>query len=289
MPVASSPTFRDIFTSLEVLSHGSLGLTRAVRRNSDGLVLARKELHYEPMTDNDRKLLASELNANRDLFHEHVVRYYDHHIGEHEGTPEILMEYFGTENLATVIKRASAEGRPIPEGTVWNYFMQILSALHYCHFPGEVNARAVKGGKDAMRTQVLHRDLKPDNVLLGDANHIKLCDFGLSKALEQVTFMSTRIGTSHYMAPELIEHKRYSTQSDIWALGCLVYEMCALKSPFAEARTQSELSAAIQSGDIPPLPAVYSPDMWAVIKSMLSVNVSLSPFQPLCVMYLFGG
>ena len=79
----------------------------------------------------------------------------------------ILMEYCGNGDLSTVIKQAQRHGRPIPEDTVWNYFMQILLALNYCHHP-PVHGRTSGGtegddGKEARRAQILHRDLKPDN------------------------------------------------------------------------------------------------------------------------------
>jgi NIMA (never in mitosis gene a)-related kinase 2 len=65
----------------------------------------------------------------------------------------------------------------------------------------------------------------------------------------------------------------YDTKSDIWSLGCLVYELCALKPPFHEARTHAELAALIQNGRIPPLPKCYSSNLFAVIKQMLHLNV----------------
>ena len=76
------------------------------------------------------------------------------------------------------------------------------------------------------------------------------------------------------MSPELIQEKSYDTKSDIWSLGCLIYELCALKPPFAEAQTHSELSMLIRNGRIPPLPKGYSHALTNVIKAMLNLNVS---------------
>lgn len=102
---------------------------------------------------------------------------------------------------------------------------------------------------------------------------MKLGDFGLSKELAQASFANTYVGTPYYMSPELMQEKSYDSKSDIWSLGCLVYELCALKPPFHEARTHAELSAFIRNGRIPPLPKGYSQSLAGVIKGMLNLNV----------------
>ena len=102
---------------------------------------------------------------------------------------------------------------------------------------------------------------------------VKLGDFGLSKALNQTSFAMTYVGTPYYMSPELIQEKSYDTKSDIWSLGCLIYELCAHKPPFAEAQTHSELSMLIRNGRIPPLPKGYSHALTNTIKAMLNLNV----------------
>jgi serine/threonine protein kinase len=101
-------------------------------------------------------------------------------------------------------------------------------------------------------------------VFLDEANTVKLGDFGLSKALAQTSFANTYVGvylpslslaifspltisqTPYYMSPELMQEKAYDSKSDIWSLGCLIYELCALKPPFHEAKTHSELSICIR-------------------------------------------
>ena len=75
------------------------------------------------------------------------------------------------------------------------------------------------------------------------------------------------------MSPELMQEKAYDSKSDIWSLGCLIYELCALKPPFHEAKTHSELSILVRNGRIPPLPRGYSQSLSSTIKAMLSQNV----------------
>ncbi|KAF8812021.1 Pkinase-domain-containing protein, partial [Phlegmacium glaucopus] len=197
------------------------------------------------------------------------------------------MEYCGGGDLSTTIKQATKQSRPLPEDTIWNYFLQILLALHHCHHPNAHVGTAsgssanVTGAMDAdvnsRRTQILHRDLKPDNVFLDANNTVKLGDFGLSKALAQASFANTYVGTPYYMSPELMQEKAYDSKSDIWSLGCLIYELCALKPPFHEAKTHAELSIFIRNGRIPPLPRGYSQALTSVIKSMLNLNPAMRP------------
>ncbi|KAF5310183.1 hypothetical protein D9619_010451 [Psilocybe cf. subviscida] len=309
----ATAAFLDAYEPLDVIGNGSFGIIRKVRRKSDGLVFARKELNFERMSERDRKQIVAEVcvllihptlprlpsnypsstpplphhphrNILKDLHHSHIVRYHDRFVDRDAGILYILMEYCGGGDLSTVIKQASRAGRTIPEDTIWHYFYQILHALFHCHHPNS-HGRSASGGGGAgsptelnapvqgRRAQILHRDLKPDNVFLDENNTVKLGDFGLSKALAQASFANTYVGTPYYMSPELMQEKAYDSKSDIWSLGCLIYELCALKPPFHEAKTHSELSIFIRNGRIPPLPRGYSQALTSVIKSMLNLNV----------------
>ncbi|KAI0708947.1 kinase-like protein [Cerioporus squamosus] len=272
----------DLYDSLDIIGNGSFGIIRKVRRKTDGLVFARKELNFERMTERDRKQIVAEVNILKDLHHEHIVRYHDRHVDRDAGILYILMEYCGGGDLSSIIKQALRHNRLIPEDTIWNYFMQILLALNYCHHPNSSHGRTssvgtADGEGKERRPQILHRDLKPDNVFLDESNNVKLGDFGLSKALAQASFANTYVGTPYYMSPELMQEKAYDSKSDIWSLGCLIYELCALKPPFHEAKTHAELSILIRNGRVPPLPKGYSPALTTVIKSMLNLNPAMRP------------
>lgn len=113
-------------------------------------------------------------------------------------------------------------------------------------------------------------------VFLGEDNSVKLGDFGLSKVMASHDFASTYVGTPFYMSPEICAAERYTLKSDIWSLGCIMYELCAKEPPF-NAKSHIELVQRIRDGRIAPLPPCYSPDVTAVIKDCLKVNPDRRP------------
>ncbi|XP_055130304.2 serine/threonine-protein kinase Nek4 isoform X9 [Symphalangus syndactylus] len=117
---------------------------------------------------------------------------------------------------------------------------------------------------------ILHRDLKTQNVFLTRTNIIKVGDLGIARVLENHCDMaSTLIGTPYYMSPELFSNKPYNYKSDVWALGCCVYEMATLKHAF-NAKDMNSLVYRIIEGKLPPMPRDYSPELAELIKTMLS-------------------
>lgn len=100
----------------------------------------------------------------------------------------------------------------------------------------------------------MHRDLKPGNLFIDSNKNIKLGDFGLSKALGEMSVMaSTNVGTPYYMAPEVWEGHMYDCKSDIWSAGCLIYELANLRPPF-EAQSQLNLGLKVKEGKFNKLP-----------------------------------
>ncbi|XP_026976881.1 serine/threonine-protein kinase Nek4 isoform X4 [Sagmatias obliquidens] len=117
---------------------------------------------------------------------------------------------------------------------------------------------------------ILHRDLKTQNVFLTRKNIIKVGDLGIARVLENHCDMaSTLIGTPYYMSPELFSNKPYNYKSDVWALGCCVYEMATLKHAF-NAKDMNSLVYRIIEGKLPPMPKDYSPELAEIIRTMLS-------------------
>jgi NIMA (never in mitosis gene a)-related kinase len=111
---------------------------------------------------------------------------------------------------------------------------------------------------------------------LTNGSTVKLGDFGLSKLLSAHDFASTYVGTPFYMSPEICASERYSGKSDMWSLGCIIYELCTLEPPF-NARSHLELIQKIRLGKVKPLPSRYSKELGMVIASCLRVNPDERP------------
>lgn len=126
--------------------------------------------------------------------------------------------------------------------------------------------------------KIVHRDIKSQNIFLDSSGFIKLGDFGIAKCLNYTLdkLQTTLIGTPYYLSPEIIHNKPYSYKSDIWSLGVLLYEICALKMPF-EANSIPLLSLKIIKGKYNSVPSIYSFELRQLIKSMLTVDENKRP------------
>jgi len=174
------------------------------------------------------------------------------------------MEYCQGGDLANIIKRCKIEKKFIPESVIWSFLSQLILALHECHHN--------------QKTAILHRDIKPENVFLDADQNVKLGDFGLSKICDNpdALFNQTFVGTPYYMSPELINESSYNAKSDIWSLGCLIYELCTLEPPF-QSKTQAGLSQKIRAGKLASLPSLYSSDLARIIRAMLTTSHEQRP------------
>ena len=125
--------------------------------------------------------------------------------------------------------------------------------------------------------QVMHRDIKCANILIGAGGSLKLADFNVSKVVKQKEGMlHTQTGTPYYASPEVWKDRPYDFKSDIWSLGCVLYEMAALRPPF-KAHDMPGLYKKVVSGNYPPLSTRYSHDFKEIINMMLQPNPNLRP------------
>ena len=148
------------------------------------------------------------------LQHPNIVAYRDSFFANNKEKLCIVMTYCDGGDLAG--RLASSRGALFKEDQVMYWFVQILLAIHYMH------------GK-----KVLHRDIKTQNIFLLGNGRLVIGDLGISKVLDaKVAFASTQIGTPYYMSPELFKSRPYTYPSDVWALGCVLYELCTLCHAF---------------------------------------------------------
>ena len=178
-----------------------------------------------------------EAQAAARLNHPNIIAVYDR--GEADGRPYIAMEYLQGRTLKQVIQ---AEG-PLPPERAIAVAMQVLAGLRYAHEHG-----------------VVHRDVKPHNVLVGDDGRIKVTDFGIAHAGDpQMTEVGSIVGTAQYLSPEQARGRSVGPQTDIYSLGVVLYEMLAGRVPF---EGDSSVAIAMQHvSDQPPLLRSLVPDV----------------------------
>ncbi|XP_032314217.1 serine/threonine-protein kinase Nek4 isoform X1 [Camelus ferus] len=235
---------------LRVVGRGSYGEVTLVRHRQDGRQYVIKKLNLRNASSRERRAAEQEAQLLSQLKHPNIVTYKESWEGG-DGLLYIVMGFCEGGDLYQKLKEQ--KGRLLPESQVVEWFVQIAMALQYLH-----------------EKHILHRDLKTQNVFLTRTNIIKVGDLGIARVLENHCDMaSTLIGTPYYMSPELFSNKPYNYKSDVWALGCCVYEMATLKHAF-NAKDMNSLVYRIIEGKLPPMPKDYSPELAELIRTMLS-------------------
>ncbi|XP_055564578.1 serine/threonine-protein kinase Nek4 isoform X5 [Falco cherrug] len=235
---------------LRAVGKGSYGEVSLVRHQQDSKQYVIKKLNLKNASVRERKAAEQEAQLLSQLKHPNIVTYRESWQGE-DGLLYIVMGFCEGGDLYHKLKEQ--KGKLLPENQVVEWFVQIAMALQYLH-----------------EKHILHRDLKTQNVFLTRTNIIKVGDLGIARVLEnQCDMASTLIGTPYYMSPELFSNKPYNYKSDVWALGCCVYEMATLKHAF-NAKDMNSLVYRIIEGKLPPMPKDYSPQLVEIIRTMLS-------------------
>lgn len=189
--------------------------------------------------------------------HPNIVKYLDSFISENE--LYIAIEWADKGDLKRFIRKYNVEGDKIEEIKLLEYTRQLGSALHHMH-----------------EKRIIHRDLKPANILIFGDGTLKLGDLGLGRYMSDETFKAfSKVGTPLYMSPEVIRNDGYDFKSDVWSLGCVIYELVTFKSPF---RTDEKISLfdlfnKINKGDYPRITdEKYSASIKDLVDKMLKVN-----------------
>lgn len=212
-----------------------------------------EELHERDLNQAVREAMLLAQFSN----HPFVVHYSEAFV--QDGDLYVIMDYCERGDLERKIREKRERNRRFTEREVLVYFCQMLAAIHYLH-----------------DHKVLHRDIKPSNFLVTKEGKLVLSDFGISKSFETIQLARTFTGTIPFMSPEILKGVPYSYPADIWALGCVLYELLTLKMPFMNFN-QEKLMASIASHAPPSLPRDISPGLRQLCMSLLEKKPEIRP------------
>uniref|UniRef100_A0A8C6Y3S6 Serine/threonine-protein kinase 36 n=1 Tax=Naja naja TaxID=35670 RepID=A0A8C6Y3S6_NAJNA len=199
----------DKYHVLEMVGEGSFGKVYKGRRKYSAQIVALKFIPKVGRSQKELKNLQREIEIMRGLHHPNIVQMLDSFETDKE---VVVVTDYAEGELFQILE----DDGNLPEEQVQVIAAQLISALYYLH-----------------SHRILHRDMKPQNILLGKEGMIKLCDFGFARAMSIQTMVLTSIkGTPLYMSPELVEEKPYDHTADLWSVGCILYELYVGTPPF---------------------------------------------------------
>ena len=239
------------------IGQGMYGQVFLARHKEENKNYAIKRINFKDIDEKDRKNIENEVLLLKELKHPNIVSYKDSFLDK-ENYYNIVMIYCDGGDIYSKIK--NTKNKHFSESDILDWLVQLCLALSYIH-----------------DKKILHRDLKTQNIFIQNENKIRIGDFGIAKIFNQTKEMAgSMIGTPLYMSPEQYNGKKYGFKSDIWSLGCCLFEMCNLKHAF-EGNSWNAVVVKVLKGQHPPLNSMYSKEMKNLVDQMLSLNPKNRP------------
>lgn len=239
------------------LGKGKFSIVYMAKRLSDESMCALKRINiFDMMNPKQREKCLKEVRLLQSLDHPNIVKLLDSIVDRHDLL--IIVEWAEKGDLKRLIRKKASNCTSFSEPTIWEYTRQLSAALHHMH-----------------SQRIMHRDLKPANVFVTMAGTLKLGDLGLGRFFSSQTLEAfSKVGTPLYMSPEVLHGAGYDMRSDVWSLGCVVYELVMLRSPFKSDQQLSlyDLFVRISKGEYPPLADRCSANLKELVTQMLNVE-----------------
>uniref|UniRef100_A0A8C7LYI1 NIMA-related kinase 10 n=1 Tax=Oncorhynchus mykiss TaxID=8022 RepID=A0A8C7LYI1_ONCMY len=256
------------YSILDHLGTGAFGSVFKVRKQSGQMLLALKEVNlHNPAFGKDKKSrdsnvekIVSELTIIKEqMTHPNVVKYYKTFLkGDRL---YIVMELIEGVPLWDHFNSLKEKEQQFTEERLWNIFIQMCLALRYLH----------------KEKRIVHRDLTPNNVMLGERDKVTITDFGLAKQKQENSKLTSVVGTILYSCPEIVKSEPYGEKADVWASGCILYQMATLRPPFYSSNMLSLATKIVEAVYEPVEEGIFSERVTDMIKCCLTTDADLRP------------
>ena len=259
--MSSEPVEKSSMSDFEILKQlgkGAFGSVYLVKRKEDNNIYALKSVVMDKLKKKEQENSLNEVRILASIRHPNIIGYKEAFWDEKTQSINIVMEYANEGDLQHKIEQYKKENRFFEENIIWSYSIQMVEGLKALH-----------------DEKIMHRDLKSANIFLFNNKICKLGDLNVSKVVKN-KMLYTQTGTPYYASPEVWKDKPYSYKSDLWSIGCVIYELCNFRPPF-RGRNMDELFSKVCKGETERINKIYSDDLWEMIKMLLRVDPNKRP------------
>ena len=256
------------FEILQILGKGSYGFVAKIRSKKNKKIYALKQIDLTKVgSEKEKNLCHQEIKLLEQLNNSNINKYYKTIFSNNNSCLNIIMEFMDNGDISGFINAHKKFNKPVREEEIWNILLQSMNALSYIH-----------------SKNIIHRDIKPANLFMTNDKTIKLGDFGVSAKIQSYkttvienTFNGTIVGTPLYMSPEMINNDEYDQKTDVYSMGCTIYELCFFQAPRRAA--PSLVPGVIMFMEIPKKQNIncYSKQLQEIINKMIEIDPKKRP------------
>ena len=243
---------------LKQIGTGAFSTVSLVKSKKDNLIYALKRVELNKMMPNEKDNSLNEIRLLASIHHINIISYKESFYEENTNTLNLVLEYADAGDLQSKISAHKNVQKYFNENTIWSIFIQMVRGIKALH-----------------DKNIIHRDLKSANIFLMKNGICKLGDLNVSKEAK-AGLLQTQTGTPYFASPEVWSGKPYGLKSDIWSLGCILYQMTTLKMPF-QGNNFKEVYSNVLKCKYSPLPKIYSKDLDLLIKQLLQIDPEKRP------------